>query len=73
MATQVINELGHTFHNTELGYYRCSKCNVEIYASENNGYIVPERSLSDPKHCVLWLKDKLTLTCEEQIIKGIIE
>lgn len=65
-----MNYLNHTFINTYLDYYVCSKCNIEILRSKTFPPIIPDRNYG---HVVCRLNNTLKLTCEEVIIKQIIE
>jgi hypothetical protein len=63
------NYLGHKFYSDgEAGFYRCSSCGIKIDYLDGNKTPLPYLVCTEYDH-----RDKLELTCEEYIIKHIIE
>jgi len=62
------NHLGHDFVDAR-GYYSCHRCNIIVYNNINNDIIVSHRCKLSDGICGF----KLNLTCDEVIIKYIIE
>lgn len=59
----------------DVVYFSCNLCKIIIYYSEEEKYIVSHANKDSSGKCILpeYVNNELKLTCEEVIVKSIIE
>lgn len=72
----MINELGHKFEYIDYNWYRCKLCSLQVYSAALS--IAPLTHWKNHLFEFLQLQDRdnlipLTYSCDEIIIKNIIE